>query len=222
MNRCGLKKAIRALVPLFLLILTFSALSSFAASGVLIFSSWDTQEKATKDAERISGILEQQATTMQATVNDRTVYRVVVAVSTDEDRTALKQTAAGKNLQSWFLATETSSEAEGGSDAADAASTSGAGEGSTTGDLKVVLSVSDADPDEVLNYLDQANIDSTIAKLDAVLERARSLIPDFEPRSEELPPIEDSSEVQQGEQESDTEEQTETSSETSPETSSTE
>ena len=222
MNRCGIKKASRAFVPLFLLILTFSTVSSFAASGVLIFSSWDTQEKATKDAERITGILEQQATTMQATVNDRTVFRVVVAVATDEDRTALKQTAEGKNLQSWFLATETPSEAEGESDSADSASTSGAAGGSTTGDLKVVLSVSDADPDEVLNYLDQATIDSTIAKLDAVLERARSLIPDFEPRSEELPPIEDSTEAQQGDQDSDAEEQTETSTETSPETSATE
>ena len=91
---------------------TFCAASSFATSGVLIFSSWDTQEKATTDAERISGLLEQKATTMQATVKDRTVYRVVVAVETAEDRSALVQTAQGKDLKPWFLSTAKLTEAE--------------------------------------------------------------------------------------------------------------
>lgn len=191
MNSCGIKKANKVLVPLLLLMLTFCTVSSFAASGVLIFSSWDTQEKATKDAERITGILEQNATTMEATVNDRKVFRVVVAVATDEDRTTLKQTAEDKKLQSWFLSTEKISEVAETSDETDSAPTTGSAGASSTGDQKIVLSVSGSDPNEVLEFLDQATIDSTLAKLDAVRKRAQDLIPDFQPRSEEQPPIED-------------------------------
>ncbi len=212
MTDCGIKKASKALVPLFLLTLTFCAASSFASSGVLIFSSWDTQEKATTDAERISGLLEQKATTMQATVKDRNVYRVVVAVETDEDRSALVQTAEGKDLKPWFLSTARLTETEGASDATNSTPNADATAGSTSGDLKVVLSVNNADPEEVLNYLDQATIDSTLAKFDAVRERAQELIPDFEPRAKELPPRSSEPVMPQAEQDKESDEQPETSS----------
>lgn len=211
---CGMKKASKALVPLFFLTLTFCAASSFATSGVLIFSSWDTQEKATTDAERISGLLDQKATTMQATVKDRNVYRVVVAVETDEDRSALVQTAEGKELKPWFLSTARLTETEGAADVTNSTPNTDATEGSTSGDLEVVLSVSDADPDEVLNYLDQATIDSTLAKLDAVRKRAQELIPDFQPRMKELPPLDIVPDMPRAEQDEESEEQPETSSTT--------
>ena len=214
MTGCGFKKASKALVPLFLLTITFCAASSFATSGVLIFSSWDTQEKATTDAERISGILDQKATTMQATVNERNVYRVVVAVETDEDRSTLVQTAEGKELKPWFLSTARLTETEGASDATNSTPNTDATDGSTSGDQNVVLSVSDADPEEVLNYLDQATIDSTLAKLDAVRKRAQDLIPDFEPRMKELPPVDNMPKLPQAEQDEESEEQPETSSTT--------
>ena len=212
MNFCGIRRACNSVFALCFLLVTFCATSSFA-SGVLIFSSWDTKEKATTDAERISGILEQKTTTMEATVNDRKVFRVVVAVETDEDRSALVQTAEGKNLKPWYLPTEKLAEADNASEAsADPAPTDEAAGASSTGDQKVVLGVSDADPDAVLNYLDQATIDSTLAKLDAVRKRAQDLIPEFEPRDEELPPLEEIPDMPQGEQEQESEEQTETSS----------
>ena len=215
MTDCGIKKASKALVPLFLLSLTFCAASSFATSGVLIFSSWDTQEKATTDAERISGILEQKATTMQATVKDRNVYRVVVTVETDEDRSALVQTAEGKDLKPWFLSTAKLTEMEGATDATNSTPNTDATGGATSGDLKVVLSVNNSDPDEVLNYLDQATIDSTLAKLDAVRKRAQELIPDFQPRAKELlPPLDEVPNIPQAEQDEESEEQPETSSTT--------
>lgn len=214
MNHCGVKKVSKALVPLFLLVFTFCAASSFATSGVLIFSSWDTEEKATTDAERISGLLEQKATTMQATVKDRNVYRVVVAVATDEDRSALVQTAEGKNLKPWFLSTAKLAETEEASgDTKSEPNTEAAG-ALNSGDEKVVLSVNNPDPEEVLNYLDQATIDSTLAKLDAVRKRAQELIPDFEPRVKELPPLEAEPVMPQAEQEEESEEQPETSSTT--------
>ncbi len=215
MTDCGIKKASKALVPLFLLSLTFCAASSFATSGVLIFSSWDTQEKATTDAERISGILEQKATTMQATVKDRNVYRVVVTVETDEDRSALVQTAEGKDLKPWFLSTAKLTEMEGATDATNSTPNTDATGGATSGDLKVVLSVNNSDPEEVLNYLDQATIDSTLAKLDAVRKRAQELIPDFQPRAKELlPPLDEVPNIPQAEQDEESEEQPETSSTT--------
>ena len=214
MTGCGFKKASKALVPLFILTLTFCAASSFATSGVLIFSSWDTQEKATTDAERISGLLDQKATTMQATVKDRSVYRVVVAVEKDEERSALVQTAEGKELKPWFLSTARLTETEGAADATNSTPNTDAIEGSTSGDLEVVLSVSDADPEEVLNYLDQATIDSTLAKLDAVRKRAQELIPDFQPRMKELPPLDIVPDMPQAEQDEESEEQPETSSTT--------
>ena len=214
MTGCVIKKASKALVPLFLLTLTFCAASSFATGGVLIFSSWDTQEKATTDAERISGILEQKATTMQATVKDRTVYRVVVAVETDEDRSALVQTASGKELKPWFLPTAKLTETAGASEASNSTPNTDATGGSTSGDQKVVLSVNNPDPEEVLNFLDQATIDSTLAKLDAVRKRAQELIPEFQPRAKELPPIEDLPQMPQAEEDEEREEQPETSSTT--------
>ena len=212
MNSCGVKRVSKALVPLFLVVFTVCAASSFATSGVLIFSSWDTQEKATTDAERISGLLEQKATTMQATVKDRTVYRVVVAVETAEDRSTLVQTAEGKSLKPWFLSTAKLTEAEQASDATNSTQNTETAGALTSGDQKVVLSVNNADPVEVLNYLDRATIDSTLAKLDAVRERAQELIPDFEPRMTELPSLEDVPEMPQAEQEEESEEQPETSS----------
>ncbi|MXZ55962.1 MAG: hypothetical protein F4077_05440 [Gammaproteobacteria bacterium] len=214
MTGCGIKKASKALVPLFLLTLTFYAISSFATSGVLIFSSWDTQEKATTDAERISGLLEQKATTMQATVKDRKVYRVIVAVETDEDRSALVQTAEGKDLKPWFLSTARLAETEEASDAQNSTPDTDATGGSTSGDQKVVLIVDNPDPEEVLNYLDQATIDSTLAKLDAVRKRAQELIPDFVPRMKELPPVDTVPKMPQAEQDEESEEQPETSSAT--------
>ena len=225
MKSCGTTKASKVLVPLFLLISTFCAVSTIA-SGVLIFSSWDTLEKATTDAERLSGVLEQKATTMEATVNDRNVFRVVVAVATDEDRSALVQTAKDKKLQPWFLSTEKLNEMASAPVAPD--STPSTGEtaevpSTTEPQANVVLSVNNADPDVVLNYLDQATINSTIAKLDAVRKRAQELIQDFEPRSTEQPAIEDVIETQPTEevpQDSSTEQVEET--EEQPETSSTE
>lgn len=212
MNNCGVKKVSKAIVPLFLLVITFCAVSSFATSGVLIFSSWDTQEKATTDAERISGLLEQKATTMQATVKDKNVYRVVVTVETDEDRSALVQTAEGKDLKPWFLSIARLEETEQSSDTTNSTPNNEAAGALTSGDQKVVLSVNNPDPEEVLNYLDQATIDSTLAKLDAVRKRAQELIPEFEPRVKELPPLEDVPEMPQAEQEEESEEQPETSS----------
>ena len=201
MNSSGTMKTMKALVPLFILISTFCAGSSFA-SGVLIFSSWDTEEKATTDAERISGLLEQKATTMEATVKDRNVFRVVVAVSTEEDRSALVQTAEGKNLKPWFLSTEKLSEVEVASDAPSAP---------TTGPAEALLSVSDINPEAVLEYLDQATINSTISKLDAVRKRAQDLIPDFEPRTEEMAPKEELPEMPQPENKRESEQQADTS-----------
>ncbi len=223
MKSRGTTKASKVLVPLFLLLSTFCAVSTIA-SGVLIFSSWDTLEKATTDAERLSGVLEQKATTMEATVNDRNVFRVVVAVATDEDRSALVQTAKDKKLQPWFLSTEKLNEMASAPDAPDSTPSTGetAGVPSTT-EPNVVLSVNDTDPDAVLNYLDQATINSTIAKLDAVRKRAQELIQDFEPRSTEQPAIEEVIETQPTEevpQDSSTEQVEET--EEQPETSSTE
>ncbi|MYD46241.1 MAG: hypothetical protein F4W92_07820 [Gammaproteobacteria bacterium] len=212
MNSSGVQGASKALVPLFLLMFMLCAVSSFATGGVLIFSSWDTQEKATTDAERISGLLEQKATTMQATVKDRTVYRVVVAVDTDEDRSALVQTAEGKSLKPWFLTTAKLAETEQTTDAANSSPNTEAEGALTSGDQKVVLSVNNADPEQVLNFLDQATIDSTLAKLDAVRKRAQELIPDFEPRMKDLPPLEDLPEMPQAEQDEESEEQPETSS----------
>ena len=221
MKSRGSTKTSKVLVPLFLLISTFCAVSTIA-SGVLIFSSWDTLEKATKDAERLSGVLEQKATTMEATVNDRNVFRVVVAVETDEDRTALVQTAKDKKLQPWFLSTEKLKEMASAPDAPDSTpSMEGTAGAPNTTEPNVVLSVNEADPDAMLQYLDQATINSTIAKLDAVRKRAQNLIPDFEPRSVEQPAIEELIETQpeeevppdsQTEQVEETEEQPETSS----------
>ena len=225
MKSRGTTKTSKVLVPLFLLISTFCAVSTIA-SGVLIFSSWDTLEKATKDAERLSGVLEQKATTMEATVNDRNVFRVVVAVATDEDRSALVQTAKDKNLQPWFLSTEKLSDVASAPDAPDSTPSAGetAGVPSTT-EPNVVLSVNDTDPDAVLNYLDQATINSTIAKLDAVRKRAQELIQNFEPRSTEQPAIEEVIETQPTEeapQDPPTEQEQVEETEEQPETSSTE
>lgn len=226
MKSRGTTKASKVLVPLFLLISTFCAVSTIA-SGVLIFSSWDTLEKATTDAERLSGVLEQKATTMEATVNDRNVFRVVVAVATDEDRSALEQTAKDKKLQPWFLSTEKLNEMASAPVAPD--STLSTGEtaevpSATEPQANVVLSVNNADPDAVLQYLDQATINSTIAKLDAVRKRAQELIQDFEPRSIEQPAIEEVIEIQPEEEEVPPDSQTEQVEETEeqPETSSTE
>lgn len=211
MKSCGTTKASKALVPLFLLISTLCAASSFA-SGVLIFSSWDTLEKATTDAERISGVLEQKATTMEATVNDRNVFRVVVSVATEEDRSTLVQTAQGKNLKPWFLSTENLAEVAAAPDATDSPPNTGGTAGvSSAVAPNIVLSVGDADPDTILQYLDQATINSTIAKLDAVRERAQELIPDFEPRDEEQPQEEDAPDLPQAEKIEETEQQAETS-----------
>ncbi|MCY3542304.1 MAG: hypothetical protein OXH31_10450 [Gammaproteobacteria bacterium] len=214
MNSGVVKTASKALVLIVVFLFTLCAASSFAADGVLIFSSWDTQEKATTDAERMSGLLERKATTMQATVNDRTVFRVVVAVETDEDRSALVETAKGKNLKPWFLSTTKLAETEEASDVTNSDPNTEAASAQTSGDQKVVLSVNNPDPVEVLNYLDQATIDSTLAKLDAVRKRAQELIPDFEPRMKELPPLEAEPVMPQAEQDEEREEQPETSSTT--------
>ena len=211
MNSSGTMKTMKALVPLFILISTFCAGSSFA-NGVLIFSSWDTEEKATTDAERISGLLEQNATTMEATVNDRNVFRVVVAVSTQEDRSALAQTAEDKNLKPWFLSTEKLSETEVVASDAPSAPTTDPAEALSMDDQTVVSNVSDVNLDAaVLEYLDQATINSTISKLDAVRKRAQDLIPDFEPRTEEMAPKEELPEMPQPENKRESEQQADTS-----------
>lgn len=214
MNSRGMSKRFKTFSPLLFLILTLCSTSSFA-SGVLIFSSWDTSEKATKDAQRISEILNQQATTMEATVNERNVFRVVVAVSSEEDRTALTKTAADNNLKPWYLSTEKLAQAAQSSDVTESnevsAGAAGATESSNLNLDDVVLSVGGTDPNAVLQYLDQATINSTILKLDAVRNRAQELIPDFEPRDEEQPPIEQIPEMPQVEEAEDVEPPAETS-----------
>ena len=216
MNNRGNMKATRTVVPLLLSFTIFYASSSLA-SGVLIFSSWDTSEKAEKDADRISGIVEQKATTMEATVNDRKVFRVVVAVATEEDRSSVMQTATDKNLKPWYLKTEQIAESSDASDATSSTPEAGTADASSdTGDSSssntpIVLSVNDADPVAVLQYLDQATINSTIEKLDAVRERAQDLIPEFEHRAVELPPSEDLPKIPDRERSSEDEQQVGTS-----------
>ena len=155
--------------------LLFMGCSVVHGQGVVIFSSWANETTATTEAARTSEELGVTATVESAQISNdeetRTTYRVVVEVGSGDEADQLVSSATEKGWSPWYLETSIENQQPA------PPPIEGNGEG---GETETQLSPADG----IIESVDDPSVESTLAELEAVRQRAQSLISDFVEREQ--------------------------------------